>query len=304
MKKLICLLLVLLIGTCCASGIAESQNSSFLQIRENVTAKVYANPGDTDVVDTLESGRICGLLDETTAAKKIWFHIFYLDSQKQGQLGYISFEDADILTQDELSLLSDDPVIFNEVLDLIDALNSFMNVNVSDEKEEEANSSENQKKKSSLKKFYEKAVGKLKTAVNTVDKDILSDATASAKKIGRKIADAGGDLLDKAKDQVKSTAKDLNKKLKDIDVKEKLNDLKKTLDDADLGEKISDQVEKISDQIKKLDKQSVLDKVTEVKDKVIETKEKISELTKKDSGLRVEIDKAISELRDLFGKGN
>ena len=68
MKKLICMMLAVLLAVGCAGSFAESKDenekTAFLQIKEGVTATVAAAAGDTEGIDTLESGRFCGLIEE------------------------------------------------------------------------------------------------------------------------------------------------------------------------------------------------------------------------------------------------
>lgn len=281
MKKLICLILGILIVAGCLSGLAESAETSFVQIRENASAKVYEKPGTAEITDTLEGGRICGLLEETNETGNAWFFVFYLDSAKKGRTGYISAEDAVRLSQDELTALLADPEKFNEILDLIDAVNDYLKTSEPDDSSPDNSSSQTGEK--GLQQFYKEAMEKLQKAFGEMDSIDLSGAADAAKAIGKKAKDAGEDLLGLAKDTAESLKDDLEgkaddakKKLQDIDLAAKLEEVKKKVEEInpeaslkELKEKLenSDLNEKIKDLKKKIDESGVDQALTDLKTK-------------------------------------
>ena len=130
MKKWISLILAMLMIGVCAAGVAEGAEetgkTAFLRIKEGVTAQVYEKPGDEKAIDSLAGGKFCGLIDTVTAESgDAWYQVFYLNSKGEGTPGYIKAEDADQLTEEELNALMEDPAVLNEILDLVDALDTM-----------------------------------------------------------------------------------------------------------------------------------------------------------------------------------
>ena len=199
MKKLISLILAVLMIGLYACGIAEetegSEETSFLRIREGVTAQVFKEPGGEEAVDTLEGGRICGLLDEgVSAAGAAWFQVFYLNSKKEGAVGYINAEDAEKLTADQLKALMEDPAMLNEILDLIDALDAFLGT-ANGDTENGSGTSLNK-----MQSLYKQAMDKLKKVFSTDVSSELGSLEEKGKELADKAKEAGKDLLDKAKE--------------------------------------------------------------------------------------------------------
>jgi ElaB/YqjD/DUF883 family membrane-anchored ribosome-binding protein len=78
-------------------------------------------------VDTLAGGSFCGLIEETAKDGIAWYHVFYLDSARKGATGYIKAEDAELLSDDDLRALMTDMEKANEIMDLFDALDAYLN---------------------------------------------------------------------------------------------------------------------------------------------------------------------------------
>lgn len=243
MKKLISLILAVLMLALCACGIAEetegSGNSSFLRIKEGVTAKVFKEPDDDEPVDTLAAGRICGLLDEgVSVAGKALFQVFYLNSQKKGAAGYISVEDAEKLTADQLKALMEDPAVLNEILDLIEAMDAFLDTDDGDTGETRTNK---------LGSLYQQAMDKLKSVFSTDLSSELGSLEEQGKELADKAKEAGKDLLDKAKE----TGKDLLDQAKDVgkDLKDSVTDVLSSADGKDIGKTLGNLKDSLSDVI-------------------------------------------------------
>jgi len=261
MKKLISLILAVLMIGLYACGIAEetegSEETSFLRIREGVTAQVFKEPGGEEAVDTLEGGRICGLLDEgVSAAGAAWFQVFYLNSKKEGAVGYINAEDAEKLTADQLKALMEDPAMLNEILDLIDALDAFLGT-ANGDTENGGGTSLNK-----MQSLYKQAMDKLKKVFSTDVSSELGSLEEKGKELADKAKEAGKDLLDKAKEaggNLKDSLTDALSSVKGKDIGETLENLKDSISDAiggkdgESGKKIDEIMDKVSHGLSLLD---------------------------------------------------
>lgn len=261
MKKLISLILAVLMIGLYACGIAEetegSEGTSFLRIREGVTAQVFKEPGGEEAVDTLEGGRICGLLDEgVSAAGAAWFQVFYLNSKKEGAVGYINAEDAEKLTADQLKALMEDPAMLNEILDLIDALDAFLGT-ANGDTENGGGTSLNK-----MQSLYKQAMDKLKKVFSTDVSSELGSLEEKGKELADKAKEAGEDLLDKAKEaggNLKDSLTDALSSVKGKDIGETLENLKDSISDAiggkdgESGKKIDEIMDKVSHGLSLLD---------------------------------------------------
>jgi hypothetical protein len=288
MKKLICLILGMMIAASCLSGLAESgETCVFVQIRENVMAKVYAKPGAAESVDTLQGGRICGLLEETDEAGEAWFCIFYLDSDSKGLTGYIIAAVAVKLSDDELTVMLANPDKFNEIMDLVDAITDYLGTTEQEETartDTEAESGGSPAAKKSLKQFYEEAMDKLKQAFNNIGSVDLSGAADTVQEFGDKMKETGKDLLDQAKETAESVKDSLE---------EKADEVKKKLEDTGLGAKMED----VKNQLKDIDLDARLEEVKE-KVKDIDPGAKLEEL--KEKLKNSELDEKIKDLKEKF----
>ena len=296
MKKLICLIMGMLIFATCFSGLADSAEVPFAQIRENTVANVYAKPGDETPVDTLEGGRIFGLLGETEEAGAVWFHIFYLDSQKQGRDGYIEAEKAEKLSQDALTALMADPDKFNEILDLIDAVNASLSL--SDESADEtADQKTGSQKKNNLKDFYEQAMDAVKEVSGAIGSADLNAVTDAVEEIGEKAVAAGEDLFN----QLPESAQEALKNLEKIDPDSIMKDMQTKLDALnDKLEKsgISDDLDGLKTKVEDILKDEGFDvegTIKDLQDKVT----KIKETT--DTSLSSVLNVVEAQFPDLFG---
>lgn len=324
MKKLICLILGIMIAAGCLSGLAESTDSSFVQIRENVRAKVYAKPGAAEAVDTLQGGRICGLLEETNEAGGAWLFVFYLDGAKKGRTGYISAEYAVRLSQDDLTALLEDPEKFNEILDLIDAVNEYLKTSEPGDYSLNNSTSQanNRTEEKGLQQFYKDAMEKLQKVFSKMGSIDLSAAADAAGEIGDKVKAAGEDLLDLAKDTAESVKDDLEEKadearekLQDVDLSAKLEEVKEKVKDIDPEaslEKLKDQLEnselneKIKDLKEKIDDSSVGQLLDDLKTKTEDAvQDQVDSLmdTLNDSGLMDKIQDLQTVVNDLKNAG-
>ena len=288
MKKLISLLLAVLLAVLCAGGIAEgteaTEETAFVQIREGVTAQVFAKPGDEKAIDSIPGGQVCGLIDETTEAGATWFQVFYLNSMKKGATGYINAEDAKKLSADELKALMEDTTTLNEILDLIDALNDYLGTGSTgttggNRTNTETNGSGTEEESTGFKALYDKAMKALKalfsmnlsTGTNTgsttgiagkaldtakdiagkaadTAKNIAGKATDTAKNIAGKATDAAKNIADKAPDIAKDIADKASEAGTDIAKKaaEGISDAAKAMKDGVTKEDIQDLIDSIN----------------------------------------------------------
>ena len=295
MKRLICLVLGLLISVSCFNGLAEGEETSFVRIKENGTAEVYAAPGDPAPIDTLDGGWICGLLEETGAAGTVWFRIFYLSSEKKGRTGYINAEDAEKLSQDDLTALMENPDMLNQFLDLIDAVNEYLDEDDTARTgpETNTNSGESQTGSSSLRQFYTNAMEKLQQVFGQLGSADLSAAEDAAKEIGDRLKTAGQDLLDQAKDTVQTAMDDVKEQLEESGLKEQLEGVKEQLEGINLKETLEDMKDQLEDS-------GLKEKLDDVKNQLegIDLKETLEDVKEKLDGINVN-DK-ISELKDTL----
>ena len=228
MKKLICLMLAVMLAAaagCLAESGDENEKTAFLQIKEGITAEVVRAAGDTEGIDTLKSGQFCGLIEETEHEGILWFHVFYLNSRQQGATGYIRAEEAEQLTSEKLKELMEDPDRANEILDLIDALNDYLNSGNAGSsaagKEPAADGgngsgTEGKAGKSRMEQLYKEVMDALTQVFNTDLSAEWEKAETAGKEAARKAAEAGQDMLDAVKDgaiDLFNKAKDAGEKL-------------------------------------------------------------------------------------------
>ena len=257
LRKLICLVLGLLLSVSCFSGLAESGETYFLRIRENGTAKIYANPGDETPVDTLNGGGICGLLEETREAGAVWFHIFYLSGDKKSKTGYLNGEDAERLSQDELTAMLENPEQLDRVLDLVDAVNSYLQGQEEDDTaqtgaEMDSDTDGSQTDTTTLKEFYSKAMEALQELSDRLGSVDVPDTEETLQEIGDKVISAGKDLLDQARvsgrdSDLADIINEVNEKLQAINLQEKLEEVTERLNDSSLNDSMAGLTEKLDD---------------------------------------------------------
>ena len=237
MKKWISLFLAMLMIGVCAAGIAEGTEetgtTAFLRIKEGVTAQVYEKPGDAQAVDSLAGGKLCGLIDTvTTESGDVWYQVFYLNSKGAGTPGYIKAEDAEQLTDEELKKLMEDPAVLNEVLDLVDALDAYLNGKTGN------TGSGNAQPEDQFKALYEKAMNELQKLFNTSVSSELDNLGKQGKELADQAKAAGEKLVDEAKKAGEDLKNDVTDALKAMDGKN-TNDAIDSLMDS-----ISEAVEK------------------------------------------------------------
>ena len=216
MKKWISLILAMLMIGVCAAGIAEGAEetgkTAFLRIREGVTAQVYEKPGDEKAIDSLAGGKFCGLIDTVTAESgEVWFQVFYLNSKGKGTPGYIKAEDANQLTEEELKALMEDPAVLNEILDLVDALDVYLNG--------KTGNTGNAQPENSLKALYEKAMDELQKLYNTNISPELDNLEKQGKELADQAKAAGEKLVDEAKKAGEDLKDDVTNTLKSMEGK-------------------------------------------------------------------------------------
>ena len=297
MKKLICLMMTAIMALVCAGGIAEgtggSEEAPFLQIKEDVTARVYAEAGGAETADTLKGGSFCGLLESVTVSGNEWFRVFYLDSRKKAAVGFINGDDAVRLTMDELKKLLEDPEKANEILDLIDALNDFLK----DQSQEtgageSANSSNSGSSKGNnfLQKLYDDGMEMLNSFFD-------SDFSQSLDQIGKMGEEVLGSLTEAGKEIVGGAVeggKELIKKGGDI-LEENMPAVREGL------EKLGQKIEEAAKSLKNLpeDAGKIIEEIIE---KVKEAAESITD-EEKTKDIREKIDEALKEIDASAGKG-
>ena len=235
MKKWISLILAVLMIGVCAAGVAEGAEetgkTAFLRIKEGVTAQVYEKPGDEKAIDSLAGGKFCGLIDTVTAESgDAWYQVFYLNSKGEGTPGYIKAEDADQLTEEELNALMEDPAVLNEILDLVDALDAYLNG--------KTGSTGNAQPENQFKALYEKAMTELQKLYNTSISPELDNLEKQGKELADQAKAAGEKLVDEAKKAGEDLKNDVTDALKAMDGKN-TNDAIDSLMDS-----ISEAVEK------------------------------------------------------------
>ena len=272
MKKLISLMLALLMVALCACGIAEgteeaAAKTAFVRIKEGVTAQVFKKPGDKKAVDTLAEGTVCGLLnEETTEAGAAWFQVFYLNSRKEGTPGYINAEDAEQLTEEQLKALMDDPAMLNEVLDLIDALDAYLNKKTGTT----GNGGTDLDLIAELKSLYKQAADGLQKLLNASGTPDLDKLAKEGKELADKAKDAAEDLIDEAKKAGKKLPEEANNlkdgvtdalssmegKNTDEAIDSLMDSISKSIEErtGKQDQKIEDALDKVSEALKKLDK--------------------------------------------------
>ena len=294
MKKLISLLLAVLLAVLCAGGIAEgteaTEETAFVQIREGVTAQVFAKPGDEKAIDSIPGGQVCGLIDETTEAGATWFQVFYLNSMKKGATGYIIAEDAKKLSADELKALMEDTTTLNEILDLIDALNDYLGTGSTgttggNRTNTETNGGGTEEESTGFKALYDKAMKALKAlfSMNLSTGTNKGSTTGIAGKALDTAKDVAGKALDTAKDiagKAADTAKNIAGKASDTakDVADKATDAAKNIADKapDIAKDIADKASEAGTDIAKKAAEGISDAAKAMKDGV--TKEDIQDL--------------------------
>ena len=313
MKKMICLIMAVILAAAGAVCFAEGTEESvtFLRIRENTTANVYENPGDAEAADILDAGSVCVLVEETETAGTAWYRVFYLNSRKEGAIGYIKADDAEKLSRDQLGELMNDPDQINKLLDLVEALNDYTNAEkqkdvIAENKTDNRNQSGSDSSRSGFEDLYNKAMDELAKLFST-DAAVLEKIPEAAKEAAETAMEAGkelleaaaegaadllekaGDALDNAGEAVKNTlekaGEDLEEKLEEI-----LPEAEKALDS--LKEGVSDALESVRDGSVKEDLDELLDKVTEGLDSL-----------KKDAEEKyAEIEKDVQETLDTLNK--
>ena len=276
MKKMICMILAIVLAAGCVGSLAEgassSEDSKFLQIKEGVTAPVFADPKDETPVDQLEGGTLCCAVgDPFTSDNKEFLLIFYLNNQKKGALGYIDPKDAQALTEQELAELMEDPDKLNEVLDLVDALNSYLKTDNDNTAEPSSGNGKNAAPvtPSALSQLYDEAInalsgllssditGDLVDAAKNATKDALevgSEKFGEAKKTVEEnwpaVEKKAGEILDTVKDKVDEILPGAEEKATDFldGVKEKYEEFKKDPDAAleNLQKELNEELDKLN----------------------------------------------------------
>lgn len=302
MKKLISLMLAVMLAVGAAGCFAESKDENektvFLQIKEGKTAKVFREAGGTEEIDTLQSGQFCGIIEETEHEGILWYHVFYMDSQQKGATGYIRADEAEQLTWKKLKELTEDPAKLNEILDLIDALNAYLNsgkagTDTAGTDGGSQSGSGGKAGKSTVEELYSEAMDALEQIFSMDLSAELDKVEEAGKETAQKVAEAGEELLEALKDG----AEDLFNQAKDAgeEVWESAaEDAKELLDKA--GETLEKELEEKAPDLK--------DQLDELVDGVSDTIESLKDGSGgKIQDLQDNIEKAMDILDQSFGKG-
>lgn len=298
MKKWMAFLMaaVMMLG-CFAGSFAEdaasSEETMLLQILGEKPVNLYANAEDAQASDTIEGGKICGLLGKETKDEAEWYQVVYLDKEGEGQVAWLPAEAAKRLTMEELAELMKDPDKANEILDLIEAINDLIEAKSKPvtQPENAANTAENDGN-NLLKNLYEGAMGLL-GEINTKNLEAgLASATGEAAKLGETALNAGKELAEdaakKAGDLI-NTGKTEAGKL----VEENLPKVEKAVADV-TPEEVKDLLDSLKEKAGEL-KDASADGVPAVADKAKEILEELGDET----GINAEsVQKKLDELLD------
>jgi len=244
MKKLICIILAILLAAGCAGGLAEGASSSgemkILLVKEDVTASVYAEPGDGTAIDQLAGGTLCCAVGDPVKAGDVeYLLVFYLDSEKKGALGYIDAEDAQLLTEEEVKALLQDPEKMNALLDLVDAMNDLLMSQDGDTTGETGSGTSGSRKNASaetiplLRQLYDQLTGALSRLFSFDLSEIAGNVADAAKTAVKDAAEVISEKFNETKEKLGQFAKTLEGKFgeaKEI-VVEKFNEAKKTVEE-------------------------------------------------------------------------
>ena len=298
MKKWMAFLMaaVMMLG-CFAGSFAEdgmtSEETMLLQILGEEPVNLYANAGDAEASDTIEGGKICGLLEKETKDEAEWYQVVYLDKEGEGQVAWLPAEAAKRLTMEELAELMKDPDKANEILDLIEAINDLIEAKSKPvtQTENAANTAENDGN-NLLKSLYEGAMGLLGD-INAKNLEAgLASATGEAAKLGQNVLNAGKELAEDAAEKAGdliNTGKTEAEKL----IEENLPKVEKAVADM-TPEEVKDLLDSLKEKAGEL-KEASADGVPAVADKAKEILEELGDET----GINAEsVQKKLDELLD------
>ena len=286
MKKWVAFLMaaVMMLG-CFAGSFAEetdpSEETMLLQILGEEPVNLYADAGDTEASDTIDGGRICGMLEKTAKDETEWYQIVFLDKDGEGQTAFLPAESAKRLTMEELAELMKDPEKANEILDLIDAVNKMI-----EEKTKAENNTAASGGNSFLAELYEQAMGLLGQVKAASFETELGNAAGEAGKIagqvletGKEMADEvskeGGELINQGMNEIEKNLPDVKEKVSEMnpdEVSELLDSLKEKYDELEKasGDGIPETMEKVKELLDELgggtgvDSDSVNEKLNEL----------------------------------------
>jgi ElaB/YqjD/DUF883 family membrane-anchored ribosome-binding protein len=315
MKKLICMILAVLMAAAGAGCFAEGTEDSvtFLRIRENTTASVYATPGDPEVADALEGGSLCILVTETEAAGAAWYCVFYLNSRKEGATGYIKAEDAEKLSRDQLSELMNDLDQINKLLDLVDALNDYAGAGQEDVAQDETgNQGGKGSSKSGLEDLYNKAMDELAKlfsmdVASELEKisEVTEAAAEFAQDVGNQLLDAvaegTADLLEKAGEELEDKLPEAEKALDAL--KDGISDALDYVQGGTMEEDLDKLLDEVSDSLDSLQKDAE-EKYAEIEKDVQEKLDTLDKNFGKDTGDALDkINELVGKAQELLDKG-
>ena len=226
MKKWICIILAVLLAAGCAGGLAEGASSSdemkILLVKEDVTASVYDEPGGT-AIDQLAGGTLCCAVGDPVKAGDVeYLLVFYLDSEKKGALGYIDAEDAQLLTEEELKALLQDPEKMNALLDLVDAMNDLLMPQDGDTTGETGSGTSGSRKNAPaetiplLRQLYDQLTGALSRLFSFDLSEIAGNVADAAKTAVKDAAEVIAEKFNEAKKTVEENWPAVEKKAGEI----------------------------------------------------------------------------------------
>lgn len=316
MRKGICLLLVIMMVTACVCAFAEegaggenaSEETSFLVIQGEDPVPVYESVADREKADELKPGQVCGLIREVTEAGVKWFHIVYVNSARKGASGFICPDQARILSLAEFKKLLGDSDKANEVMDLLDAVEEYLD-SVSAEKEAGNSVAGNETANhtaGAFRDFYNQGMKALQDAFSLDFSEDLKQLEEKEKELAGKAADAVTDIVETVADgaeKLMDTAVDSAESLKEAAEEEIRKHAEGTLPEA--AEDISALLDDVLDMIRDVESGELAEADWQgVQDRLQELNGKLGEVTG-DAGevLQEKLEEILDRAEEVLGYG-
>ena len=284
MKKLMCVILAVILammGTAALAADADPNQKTALMIirgeENDDPAPVYEDKEGTKQADLLKPGQFLGLIKEYPQGGQTWYQVIYMDADKKGVMGYLNEDAAEVLTLGKLYELMQNPVKANELMDLLDAVNTYL---------KSLTAAENTAAGSGDSEGAEGIAGFLKLALNALKEITGLKLGGVIEEIGEKGKEALGNLSDAMKKVLNTVRKGLGKAIDNV------------------SEKIQDAEDKIVPPLKEAGS-AVIDAVREAvesgKDFTGDAKDKAKEIIK-EAGDKAEelIDKMKDKAEELY----